>query len=57
MKKVCSSGSIEGLTKLINQFYLSENWIINDKLEAYNTKLQKMAGKIELKRNKYTFYL
>lgn len=57
MKKICSSESIEGLTTLINQYYFSSYWIINDKLEAYNTKLLKTAGKIELKRNKYTFYL
>lgn len=57
MEKICSSGTIEGLVKLINQYYFSSYWTVGENLEAYNTKLLKTAGKIELKRNKYTFYL
>lgn len=58
--KICSSSTIAGLSKLINEYYYSVSWEVretNNGFEAYNSKLDKTAGKIEYKRNKYTFYL
>lgn len=50
--KIATSGTIEGLTKLINQFYYSENWIIkvegDGSLILFNTKLNKSPETAEV---------
>lgn len=51
-KTIASSGNIEGLTRLINQFYYSVNWIIKVNSEGglilYNTKLNKSPDTAEV---------
>ena len=55
---VASSGNKESLEKLINKYYYSENWIINDDLQAENLKNGKKIGiiKITNKGKRYKFY-
>ena len=54
---IASSGSKEGLTKMINQFYYSTNWFINDEWQAENSKTGKKTGKIVIKKRRFRFEL
>jgi hypothetical protein len=56
---IASAGSKEELEKLINKYYYSENYIITDNMEVYNTKLKVFRDgiKIEVKRNRWRFVL
>ena len=52
---IASSSSEAGLTKLINAYYYSTNWVIVDN-RAYNTKTKKYAGEVVKKNGRYKFY-
>ena len=54
MKTKCigTSTSKEGLQNLINKYFYSENWIITDNNEAYNTKLNKFLDNHIIKVSK-----
>lgn len=54
--KICSSGNKEKLQVLINKFYCSENCVINDNNEVYNTKLNRRIGFVVYKRGTYTYH-
>lgn len=54
--KICSSGNKERLQDLINKFYCSENCVIRDDNEVYNTKLDRKLGYVIHKRGRYTYY-
>jgi len=55
---VCSAPNKESLEKLINKYYYSENWIINNDLQAENLKNGKKIGivKITNKGKRYKLY-
>jgi hypothetical protein len=55
-KLICSSPTKQGLEKMINEFYYSVNYIIKDN-RAFNTKLNRFAGIIKEKKNRFYFYL
>lgn len=49
---IASAGTKEKLQELINQFYCSENWIIDTDNKVFNTKLKKFAhGVIIVNKN------
>lgn len=53
---IASSATEEGLVKLINKFYYSENYILKDN-QAYNTRLEIYRGRVEVKKGRYKFYV
>lgn len=58
MTKICSSPTIPGLEKLINQYYYSTNWKIDtEKMQAYNSKLGEHSGKVKKKGKKYIYFI
>ena len=54
---IASSATKEGLQSLINKFYCSENWIINDDNQAENKKTGKKLGNVIIKNKRYRFEL
>ena len=53
---ICTSNTLQNLTKMINEFYYSKNYIIKNG-KAYNTKLKKEFGKIVENKRGYHYYL
>lgn len=55
-KTVMSAASKEDLTKMINQYYYSTNYVITDDNRIYNTvKESYLDGmKVEFKRNRWS---
>ena len=56
---LASAGSKNKLQKMINDFYCSENWIIDEENNLYNTKLNKFANgvRVEKKGNRWRFLM
>lgn len=54
---IASSPTKEGLAKLINKFFFSENWVITDDNTIFNTKLNRCSEThyVENKRNRWYF--
>ena len=54
-----SAGSKNKLQKMIDDFYYSENWIIDEEHNLFNTKLNKFANgvKVENKGNRWKFLM
>lgn len=62
MKKeyvLASAGSKKNLQKLINEFYLSDSWIIDEENNIFNSKLNKFASgvKVENKGKRWRFVM
>ena len=55
-KLIASSGTEEGLMKLINQYYYSQHYIIKDG-KAFNTKLNIFRGEVKKHKNRFKFFL
>lgn len=55
--KVCSSDSIKGLEKLINEFYFSDNYFVNSDNQAENKKTGKKLGNIKQSNKRYIYYV
>lgn len=56
MQLIASSTTSEGLIKLINEFYMSNNYIIQDG-KAYNLVTKLSFGEVKLKGGRLKFYL
>jgi hypothetical protein len=55
---LASAGTKEDFTRLINDFYCSEHYIITDDNKVYNTKLNKILSTyVEYKRGRYRFMM
>lgn len=54
--KVAKSKTKEGLLKLINEFYYTNNCIINENNEVINTKLNKTLGVVKLIKSAYEYH-
>ena len=56
---LASAGSKNKLQKMINDFYYSENWIIDEENNLFNTKLNKFANgvKVENKGKRWRFLM
>ncbi len=54
---IASAGTKEKLQELINQFYCSENWIIDTGNKIFNTKLKKFATGVRIvyAKNRWRF--
>ena len=55
-QKIASSGTIEGLQKLINEFYYSTTCYIEN-MKVYNKNGIIENSLVDLKKNKYYYYL
>lgn len=58
MKKIIASAPTkEDLEKMINEFYVSDNYIITDENKVYNKKLNKTLDSVcvEFRRKRYYF--
>ncbi len=58
-KIFCASGSIEGLQKLINEYFYSTNYVVNPDLSVTNEKMtiRKDFIKVIKRKNRYLAYL
>jgi hypothetical protein len=56
---LASAGSKKNLQKMINEFYFSDNWIIDEENKIFNTKLNKFASgvKVEKKGKRWRFVM
>lgn len=54
--KIAKSKTKEGLTKLVNEFYFTNNCIITDSDEVVNTKLNKTLGIVKLVRGAFEYH-
>ena len=54
--KVAKSKTKEGLLKLINEFYYTNNCIIDENNEVINTKLNKTLGVVKLIKGVYEYH-
>ena len=56
---LASAGSKNKLQKMINDFYHSENWIIDEENNIFNSKLNKFASgvKVENKGKRWRFVM
>lgn len=55
--KIASAPTKERLTKLINEFYYSKNYVITISNEVYNTKLDKVVGMVkDTKKGRFEFH-
>lgn len=54
--KVASSGTKEGLLKLINEFYFTNNCVINEDDTVTDTKLNKVVGEVKQEKRKFIYY-
>ena len=54
---IATSRTKQGLEKLINKFFYSNNWVLNKDLTLFNNKLNKGTDfyKVEFKNNRYRF--
>ena len=54
---IASAGTKEELEKMINEYYLSKNYVITDQNEVYNTVKEKVLDgvKVENKKNRWRF--
>ena len=55
MKKICYSGSLDGLLKLINEYFYSTTYRIENGV-LYNSKGIYTGGEIKQCKGKFTFY-
>lgn len=55
---VASAGSKEGLERLINEFYYSNGYYIDENIAIQHSsnKAYSGQGKVEVKRNRWHFY-
>lgn len=51
-----TAGNIKQLEKLINKFFYSENYYIDEKLEIKN-KIKKYSGSLKVKKEKEKYIL
>lgn len=56
-QKICSSATIKGLEKLINEFYYSDNYFVNSDKQAENKKTGTTFGTIKQTKKRYTYYV
>lgn len=54
--KIAKSRTKEGLLKLINEFYFTNNCIITEANEVVNTKLNKTLGVVKFVRGAYEYH-
>jgi len=56
---LASAGSKNKLQKMINEFYFSDNWIIDEENKIFNTELNKFASgvKVEKKGKRWRFVM
>ena len=54
--KIAKSKTKEGLTKLVNEFYFTNNCIITDSDEVVNTKLNKTLGIVKLVSGAFEYH-
>ena len=55
-KLICSAGSKQDLENLINEYYFSSNWIIDENMNIINTKTKKKSDNIVVrKRGRWRF--
>lgn len=54
--KIATSATKERLLILINQYYYTNNCIINEQNEVYNTKLNKKLGVVKIERKRFVYY-
>jgi len=58
---LASSGSIEGLTKMVNQFFYSEHWTIitspDGSYTLYNAKTGKVIDRSIIKKGKRYYFV
>ena len=54
---IASTGTKEKLQKIVNQFYCSENWVINEENKLFNTKTGKFATGVQVMsvKNRWRF--
>jgi hypothetical protein len=55
MTKICSSSTIEGLTKLINEYYFSNTCYISD-MKVYNKNGLIANGEVKQGKGKFIYY-
>ena len=48
IKLIASSDSKEELTKLINEFYSSENCVITEENQIFNSKLNRILSRVKV---------
>ena len=56
MNLICSAPSEQRLAVLLNRYWFSENWTIQDG-QAYNKVTKVYKGRVEHKKGRYKFYL
>ena len=56
MKKLASSGTKEGIEKMINQYFYSTSYKLDEDLNIFGKKGILQDFKVEFKRNKYVFW-
>lgn len=56
MRKIAEAATARELESLINEFFYSKNWVIENG-QAYNPILNKKAGSVKFKNNKHIFYI
>lgn len=56
MKLIASSATEQGLIDLAKKFWYSENLEIRGD-QMWNTKLNKIVGRVEIKKNRYKLYI
>lgn len=54
--KYASAGSIEKLTELINRFYYSSAYVIEEDGKVFNPKLNRHIGHVTHKRGRFTYW-
>ena len=59
MTKIASSGSVDGLTKLLNEYFYSDKWIIRDDLTLFHPDkdLRRINDYYKVKKTKGRFVL
>lgn len=54
--KICSSASREGLAKLINQYYYSTSYIVDEQNQAHNKNGPVNFGTVTEKKGRFTYF-
>lgn len=55
--KIAQSSTKEGLIKLINEYYYTNNCIITDENKVVNTKLNKELGHVKETKGKFIYFV
>lgn len=56
---IASAGNKNNLQKMVNEFYLSDSWIIDEENNIFNSKQNKFASgvKVEKKGKRWMFVM